>query len=95
MMRPFVIAVPHRSMEDDVYRELYIPAKSFIFPNTWSVFGKCSKNVESDDHLRQCLHNETDFPDPDIFNPDRFIGDSVLNSSKIDPRDFAFGYGRR
>ena len=54
-----------------------------------------TKNAESYDGFRQCLHNESDFPEPDRFNPDRFLGDSALNPSKIDPRDFAFGYGRR
>ncbi|KAJ3757782.1 cytochrome P450 [Lentinula raphanica] len=42
------------------------------------------------------LHNEEDYPQPDIFNPTRFLDDNGnLNSKVKDPADYAFGFGRR
>ncbi|KAF8840877.1 cytochrome P450 [Paxillus ammoniavirescens] len=37
------------------------------------------------------LHNETTYPDPDVFQPERFLGDSP----QPDPQNACFGYGRR
>ncbi|KAF7359102.1 Cytochrome P450 [Mycena sanguinolenta] len=37
------------------------------------------------------MHDETVYPDPFVFNPERFMG----SNPQPDPRDFAFGFGRR
>lgn len=41
------------------------------------------------------LHDETVYPKPFEFNPDRFIKDGKLNPEVKDPGHAAFGFGRR
>ncbi|KAI0085091.1 cytochrome P450 [Irpex rosettiformis] len=41
------------------------------------------------------LHNPEEYPEPDKFNPDRFIKDGVINPMIRDPAAIAFGFGRR
>ncbi|THH33533.1 hypothetical protein EUX98_g692 [Antrodiella citrinella] len=41
------------------------------------------------------LHNEEDYPDPDVFKPERYIKDGKINSNVRDPTTIAFGFGRR
>ncbi|KAK0194555.1 cytochrome P450 [Armillaria mellea] len=42
-----------------------------------------------------CLHDENDFPEPNEFRPERFTDGHKLFEDIPDPRNFAFGYGRR
>jgi hypothetical protein len=56
--------------------------------NTSTVSGKLTL-------LRSMLRDEEVYPNPNIFNPDRFIKDGVLNREIRDPRDIVFGFGRR
>lgn len=43
---------------------------------------------------RAILHDPAIYPDPYVFDPERYLrkADDGLNP---DPRDYAFGYGRR
>lgn len=45
--------------------------------------------------IRAMLHNESVYPDPFTFNPDRFMKDGKLNPAVRDPDHAAFGFGRR
>ncbi|KAK0484584.1 cytochrome P450 [Armillaria novae-zelandiae] len=74
------LAFPHRTTADDVYKGYFIPKGSTVLPNSW-----------------QCLQDEGDYPDPENFLPERFCDStgSVLLNNVPEPRQFAFGYGRR
>lgn len=39
--------------------------------------------------------DESIYPDPEIFNPERFIKDGGINSEVQDPEKFMSGHGRR
>ncbi|EMD36555.1 hypothetical protein CERSUDRAFT_95844 [Gelatoporia subvermispora B] len=41
------------------------------------------------------LHDPDDYPEPELFNPDRFTQDGKLNPNVRDPATAAFGFGRR
>lgn len=42
------------------------------------------------------LHNPADYPDPEQFKPERFIGtDGNIDLTVPDPSVIAFGFGRR
>ena len=62
-----------------MYDGYFIPKGSIILANAWSM-----------------LRNEDEYgPDPDAFNPERFLKDGKLNLDVRDPSNMAFGYGRR
>lgn len=60
---------------------------------------KPTKNISLTIHsgCRAILQNPTDYPDPILFNPDRFlkVEDGTLNPDVKDPMTAAFGFGRR
>ncbi|OCH85714.1 cytochrome P450 [Obba rivulosa] len=41
------------------------------------------------------LHNEDVYPNPSIFNPQRFMRNGKLDPDVLDPAEAAFGFGRR
>lgn len=87
------IALPHLNTEEDSYQGYTIPANSTIIPNAWYV----AINVRlypSDRYLRAILHDETIYPEPFEFKPERFLKDGQPNPSVLDP-SAAFGFGRR
>ncbi|KAJ7136875.1 cytochrome P450 [Mycena epipterygia] len=76
---PVPINLPHRLTEDDVYRGMRIPKGSVVFGNIWAI-----------------LRDESIYKNATEFQPDRFVnekGPEVL--SKMEPRNYVFGFGRR
>ncbi|KAK7678470.1 hypothetical protein QCA50_018530 [Cerrena zonata] len=41
------------------------------------------------------LHDPKDYPEPEVFKPERFIKDGKINPAVRDPFTLAFGFGRR
>ena len=39
--------------------------------------------------------SEAEYPDPERFQPERWLRDGILNPEVRDPLNFAFGFGRR
>lgn len=45
---------------------------------------------------RAMMRDEKLYPNPDIFNPERFLDEVDLQTeAKRDPRNYVFGFGRR
>lgn len=41
------------------------------------------------------LHDPEEYPQPDLFKPERFIKDGKINPNVRDPSTIIFGFGRR
>ncbi|KAF9255647.1 cytochrome P450 [Marasmius fiardii PR-910] len=73
------LAVPHRLTVDDEYKGYHIPAGSLVIGNAWSM-----------------LHDETTYgPNPESFNPERFLTPAGELNPQIRHPTVAFGFGRR
>ncbi|KAF8958869.1 cytochrome P450 [Flammula alnicola] len=79
------LALPHCLVEDDEYMGYWLPKGATVMANVWAV-----------------MHDHDVYPDPFVFSPERFVqvtstsNDAVKSETKQpDPRQFAFGFGRR
>lgn len=92
---------PHYSAHDDVYRGFHLPAGTIVVANIWLVVYNAivviTKRLTALPlPYRAMCHDETEFPSPNTFNPDRFLNpDGTLNSNVRDPENLVFGFGRR
>src|ERR1700733_11056746 len=90
-------AIPHLLTVDDVYKGYRLPAGSIVVPNAWFV----TNTLIIGNHNRRCLatramlHDETVYPEPFEFKPERFMKDGQLDPSVRDPDHAVFGFGRR
>ena len=62
-----------------------------------AVFGgsRCTSNLTLLWLTRSILHDDNVYPDPDIFDPDRFLKNGKLNPDILDSESVGFGFGRR
>ncbi|KAJ3484834.1 hypothetical protein NLI96_g5364 [Meripilus lineatus] len=72
------IAVPHRVMEDDIYKGYFIPKGSTVISNLYAI-----------------LHDEKVYPNPEKFDPERYLKDGKWNPAVQDATSIVFGLGRR
>jgi cytochrome P450 len=78
-----VIGVPHLVTQDDEYKGYFIPKGTLAIPAQWAL-----------------LHDPEVYPNPEQFMPERYLdrlpsGAWSTRTDVRDPRDFAFGFGRR
>lgn len=74
----FPFAVPHSTTKDTVIKGYFVPAKTLVFINLWSL-----------------TRDPTYFPDPERFDPSRFLNDAGhLDRGKVD-KFLPYGAGRR
>jgi len=74
---PAVPLVTHSNSEEDTYKGMRIPKKTWIMANVWAM-----------------LHDETAYPEPHQFSPERFIPQAGM-PVQPDPAAVVFGFGRR
>ncbi|KAI0800113.1 CyP450 monooxygenase [Fomes fomentarius] len=73
------LAIPHVATDDDEYKGYLIPKGSLVIGNSWRL-----------------SRDQSHYPDPERFAPERFLNEEgQINPDVLDPRKFAFGYGRR
>lgn len=41
------------------------------------------------------MHDPKTYPNPDVFEPERFLKNGTLNHDVLAPESVVFGYGRR
>ncbi len=71
------LVIPHKSLREDEYRGMRIPAGSLVLANT-----------------KAMALNPRVYRDPDVFDPDRYIG--VADGGRGEPHPNGnFGFGRR
>ncbi|KAF7296376.1 Cytochrome P450 [Mycena chlorophos] len=91
------IAVPHFVAAEDEYRGYRIPARSIVLGNAWAILH--DKVIPPQElHLLMPLKFrliQDAYPNPDEFNPERFLRDGKLNPKVQDPEVAVFGFGRR
>jgi len=93
------LAIPHRLKEDDVYGGMLLEVDTKVSALNVNVnagyhFTKDTIIYPNSWHI---LHDETLYPDPFTFNPDRFMQPAKDEQTEKlrDPFTYAFGYGRR
>ncbi|KAJ6481313.1 cytochrome P450 [Mycena vitilis] len=76
---PVPINLPHRLMEDDIYRGMHFPKGSLILANIWAILRD------------ESIFKDASKFDPDRF----FNQQDPELLGKMEPRNYVFGFGRR
>ncbi|RDB30081.1 hypothetical protein Hypma_013902 [Hypsizygus marmoreus] len=77
---PVPMGLPHRLMEDDIYRDMHIPKGTLVFGNIWSIL-----------HDERIYANPSVF-NPDRYLEKDIDAET---QKRRDPRNYVFGFGRR
>lgn len=94
-------AMPHMLTENDEYRGYFLPSGIMVIPNSWYAYpfrstGDMLAVLRLIMRLNRAICNDPAvYPDPSVFNPDRFIKDGKIDPAVQDPEMAVFGYGRR
>jgi len=75
-----LVDLPHRLMEDDVYRGMHIPKGSLIFGNIWTILRDESMYPNADAFLPERFLEPAESPEIE---------------RKRNPLNYVFGFGRR
>ena len=93
---PLPLGSPHRLMEDDIYKGMFIPAGATVIENIWSVHYFGRGQMYSNVWGRGVCYDKNVYPEPETFNPERFLTkDGKIDPSVKDPEARIFGSGRR
>jgi cytochrome P450 len=85
---------------DDEYKGYFILKGTAIFGSAWYVRSVIPVSLSYLCRFRAILHNPRDYPDPEVFIPERYVtmtpeGAYEPKPNAPDPRLAAFGFGRR
>ena len=96
---PFPIGVPKQVMEDDTYNGYFIPAGATIVDNIWQVVTYSSVSsrplITDEERYSAMFHDESVYPAPYQYDPERYLKDGKLDPSVKDPEERVFGSSRR
>ncbi|KAK7052519.1 cytochrome P450 [Favolaschia claudopus] len=82
--RPSLCSLEHCFLPHDEYRGYRIPANSVIIGTHGTEYS-----------FSAILHDETMYPNPHKFDPERFLLNGKLNPEIRDSAEAAFGFGKR
>ena len=81
----------HVTTQDEIYDGYLIPKGTCLLGNIWFVQAEGEDCLRSHVWCRFILSDPETYPDPEVFNPERFLGED----QQLDPREACFGWGRR
>jgi hypothetical protein len=88
--------LPHLVTQDDIHAGYFIPKGTTIFANIWYTslfFGRSEYQAQLS--TRSILHDPKTYPNPEVFEPGRYVTETGEPTGVPDAYEVCFGYGRR